>query len=194
MTPQAILIGAAVAGDDRAFAALVEPLRRPIGNRLRRMLRDAELAQDLWQDTLIRVHQHLRFFDPKNRSQFSSWVTRIAINLAINAIRDAKRRSRVVLASDLDQDPNLAGVIEQAADPTSGPERLFRGRELDARIQEALDNLTVDHREVFVLRFMRGKSYQAIADTTHASIGTVKSRLHRARTMLAAALAEERVA
>lgn len=193
MNNQPQLIADAVAGDDRAFASLVGPLKRPICNRLRQMLRDPELAHDAWQDTQWRVHQHLRHFDP-NRSQFSSWVTRIAINLAINMIRDRKRRGRIVTASDLDKDPDLAGVIEQAEDPRSTADGMFHAREISARIEEAISHLTPVHRQVFELRELRGQSYQAIADSTNTSIGTVKSRLHRARVTLATALAEEHVA
>ncbi len=171
MEPETALIERAIDGDQVAFAALVEPLRAPVWRFLCRYLPDEATAEDVTQDTFLRVYLRLGSF--RGRSRFSTWVFQIARNAAIDADRSRRRRDR------------LPGVLSSfgptATDPPTG--RL----ELD----QAIASLSPKLRQVFVLVEVVGLSYRETADVVGTPEGTVKSRMFLAREALTKWLAND---
>lgn len=173
----------AKAGFDDAFRLLVERYERGVYNLLARMLRDPALAEDLAQETFLRAFGHLSQFDPQYK--FSSWLLRIAHNLAIDALR---RRGPETVSLDADQDggPALSASIAAPA-AEDGPRRLER-QDLAAVLAVAIGRLRLEYRQLVVLRYQEELSYEEIAEVTGLPIGTVKSLLHRARAEMAKTL------
>jgi len=169
-------------GEERAFTELVERYQTRLLNFIYRTIGDRDRAEDLVQEVFIRVHRHLHRFDRSKK--FSTWVYTIASNLAKNELRNRSRNPLVLFqtmqgAND-DEDRPL-----QFEDTTSRPDDLFR-RRLRELVEDTVAKLPEHHREVFVLRELEGKSYEEIAEITSCNLGTVKSRLNRARTAFAA--------
>lgn len=187
MTADVCVIQRAIAGDERAFAELIEPFRTPILRHLSKMLRDSDAAEDVWQDVQFRVWRSLSLFD--QAKSFKTWIYTIATNTAINAIRDRKRHSCVSSIEELGDSLGGADRIEQLEDHSSRPDQLQEGRDLNERLAIAVLELTPVHRQTLILRELRGKSYEEIAVATDTSMGTVKSRLHRARCAVASRVA-----
>jgi RNA polymerase sigma-70 factor, ECF subfamily len=170
-------------GEERAFTELVERYQRRLLNFIYRTFGDRDRAEVLVQEVFIRVHRHLHRFDRSKK--FSTWVYTIASNLAKNELRNRSRNPLVLFqtmqgAND-DEDRPL-----QFEDTTSRPDDLFRRRHLRELVEDTVAKLPEHHREVFVLRELEGKSYEEIAEITSCNLGTVKSRLNRARTAFAA--------
>jgi len=176
------LIAAHLAGDERAFTRLVTRYQPRLVNFVTRMIQDRERAEDLVQEAFLRVYRHLHRFD-RNR-KFSTWVYTIASNLARNELRNRKRNP-LVLYQTLEQNHPDAGPIE-FEDSANRPDELFHQRHLREVVDAAVGRLGDSHREVFVLRELEGKSYEEIAERTGTHLGTVKSRLNRARSAFAA--------
>ena len=169
--PDPGVVRAAAAGDVRAFETLVRTYQAPVWRFLRRLLGDDGLAEDVTQETFVRVHQKLRTFN--NRSRFSSWVFAIARNAGIDAVRSRDRRAAR---------ESRATVVAHAS-----PEA---GSELDA----ALATLPRDLREALLVVEVLGLSYVEAATLLGAPAGTVKSRVHRARVRLLGWMAAGEVA
>ncbi|HET6230363.1 MAG TPA: sigma-70 family RNA polymerase sigma factor, partial [Longimicrobiaceae bacterium] len=134
----------------------------------------------------IRVYRHLHRFDQSKK--FSTWIYTIASNLAKNELRNRSRNPLVLFTSikkswDADQRPL------EWEDNTYRPDDLFRKRHLKSMVDSAVDVLPEHHRTVFVLREMEGKTYEEIAEITGCNLGTVKSRLNRARNNFAQIIA-----
>ena len=170
-------------GEERAFTELVERYQTRLLNFIYRTIGDRDRAEDLVQEVFIRVHRHLHRFDRSKK--FSTWVYTIASNLAKNELRNRSRNPLVLFqtmrgAND-DEDRPL-----QFEDTTARPDDLFRRRHLRELVEETVAKLPEHHRQVFVLRELEGKSYEEIAEITSCNLGTVKSRLNRARTAFAA--------
>ena len=129
----------------------------------------------------MRVHRHLHRFDQSR--QFSTWIYTIATNLARNELRN---RGRTPLVSS--ETPHSGAEYSPALqfeDSRSRPDVMYRQRYLTDAIDRSLAKLSGRHREVFVLRELEGKSYEDIAAITHSTLGTIKSRLSRARRSFA---------
>ena len=170
-------------GDERAFQELVERYQTRLLNFVYRTIGDRERAEDLVQEVFIRVYRHLHRFDRSKK--FSTWAYTIASNLAKNELRNRSRNPLVLFqsmrsASEEDDRPL------QFEDATSRPDDMYRKRHLRTLVDETVAALPEHHRQVFVLRELEGKSYEEIAEITHCNLGTVKSRLNRARTAFAA--------
>lgn len=146
----------------------------------------SERAQDLLQETWVRVARHLHRFDTSRR--FSTWVYTITANLCKNELRN-RSRSRMVPMGALETKGESDREPLQFEDLSFLPDRLFEKRETRALVEETVKSLPPHHQEVFELREIRGKSYQKVADTLGIRLGTVKSRLHRARTEFARRIA-----
>jgi RNA polymerase sigma-70 factor (ECF subfamily) len=173
------LVEAHLAGDGRAFAELVSRYRGRLLNFIARMIGDRERAEDLVQEAFIRVHRHLHRFDRSKK--FSTWLYTIASNLAKNELRNRSRSPLILYQSlrdglgDDDQRPL------EFEDSSARPDDLFANRHLRALIGATVARLAEHHRQVFVLRELEGRSYEEIAALTGCNLGTVKSRLNRAR-------------
>jgi len=175
------LIAAHLAGDERAFTRLVARYQPRLVNFVARMIQDRDRAEDLVQEAFLRVYRHLDRFD--QRRKFSTWVYTIASNLARNELRNRKRSPLVLYQSLESADP--AGTPVEFEDPGTRPDTLYHRRRLRELVDSAVDRLGESHRTVFVMRELEGKSYEEIAAATHTHLGTVKSRLNRARSAFA---------
>jgi RNA polymerase sigma-70 factor (ECF subfamily) len=151
-------------------------------NFVYRMIGDRERAEDLVQEAFLRVHRHLDRFDRSRK--FSTWIYTIASNLAKNELRNRGRSPLVTFeqARPRDEEDNRPVDFE---DKDNRPDDLFEQRTLKALVDETVAKLSSHHREVFVLRELEGKSYEEIAEIMHCNLGTVKSRLNRARQSFA---------
>ncbi len=175
------LVAAHLEGDEMAFPALVRRYRTRLLAFVHRMIGDAERAEDLVQETFVRVHRHLHRFDPSRK--FSTWIYTIASNLAKNELRNRARSPLVFPESS--RHPGDESRPFEAEDWQRTPDRLYRDRWLHGLVRETVDQLPEHQRLVFELRELRGKSYEEIAQETGTNLGTVKSRLNRARTAFA---------
>jgi len=180
------LVAAHLAGDARAFQELVLRYRSRLINFVGRMIGDRERAEDLVQEAFIRVHRHLHRFDPTKK--FSTWIYTIASNLAKNELRN-RGRSPLVYGDTL-RTPGGDGLRPlQFEDPTTRPDAMYASRHLRELVDVTVAGLSPHHREVFVLRELEGRSYEEIATLTRCNLGTVKSRLNRARNAFAERIA-----
>ena len=173
-------------GDRRAFDVLVDRYQRRLLNFVYRTIGDRERAEDLVQEVFIRVHRHLHRFDQSKK--FSTWIYTIASNLAKNELRN-RSRNPLVLFQTIKKDNDNDQRPLQFEDLHSRPDDLFRKRHLRELVGWAVAQLPEHHRIVFVLRELEGKSYEEIAEITDCNLGTVKSRLNRARHRFAQVIA-----
>ncbi len=181
----AVLVREAQKGRLRAFEELVARHRDKIYARAYSMMRNEEEATDLSQEAWVKGWQRLDQFH--GESSFTTWMTRIVINLCLDQLRRQKRQ-RAESIEELDEESG--GVERQMPAVTVNPtERLERG-ELRERIDRALGQLSYEHRTVLVLHEFEEMEYKEIAKTMNCSIGTVMSRLFYARRKLAALLAD----
>ena len=177
------VVTAFLGGEERAFTELVERYQTRLLNFIYRTIGDRDRAEDLVQEVFIRVHRHLHRFDRSKK--FSTWVYTIASNLAKNELRN-RSRNPLVLFQTMQGDHDEEDRPLQFEDTTSRPDDLFRRRHLRELVEDTVAKLPEHHRQVFVLRELEGKSYEEIAEITSCNLGTVKSRLNRARTAFAA--------
>jgi RNA polymerase sigma-70 factor (ECF subfamily) len=176
------LVAAFLNGEKRAFTILVERYHGRLVNFVYRTTGDRERAEDLVQETFIRVYRHLHRFDQTKK--FSTWVYTIASNLAKNELRNRSRNPLVLFQMIRKSWDNDQRPLEWE-DNTYRPDDLFRKRHLRTLVERAVAELPEHHRTVFILREMEGKTYEEIAEITSCNLGTVKSRLNRARTNFA---------
>jgi RNA polymerase sigma-70 factor (ECF subfamily) len=173
-------------GDQRAFGELVRRYDNRLINFVYRTVGDRERAQDLVQETFVRVYRHLERFDQSKK--FSTWIYTIASNLAKNELRN-RSRNPLVLFQTIKQNWDADHRPLEWEDAQYKPDDLFRKRHLREKVEEAVKALPEHHRIVFVLRELEGKTYEEIADITGVNLGTVKSRLNRARNNFAQIIA-----
>jgi RNA polymerase sigma-70 factor (ECF subfamily) len=179
------LVAAALRGDQRPFAWLVGRYEARLVNYLYRLVRSTEDAHDLAQEVFLKVYQALDRFDPQYR--FSTWLFRVAQNAAIDQIR----RQRLKLVSMTRESPE--GGEERDWDFASGdptPYGDLRNRERGGAIQEAIDALPWEYRELILMRHFGELSYEEIATIKELPLGTVKNKLFRGRQMLKEKLGE----
>lgn len=176
------LVTAHLVGRHGAFNALFERYKDRLVHFVTRKTGDADRAQDLVQEAFIRVTRHLHRFDTEKK--FSTWVYTIASNLAKNELRNRSRSPLVLfqkLTSNWDDDHRPL----QFEDFRMRPDDLYRKRYLRRLVEDTVNTLPEHHQLVFRLRELEGKSYEEISDITGVNLGTVKSRLHRARNSFA---------
>jgi RNA polymerase sigma-70 factor, ECF subfamily len=179
----AAMVRAFLHGDERAFQELVERYQTRLLNFIYRTIGDRERAEDLVQEVFIRVYRHIHRFDTTKK--FSTWIYTIASNLAKNELRN-RSRNPLILFQTITSNREENERPLQFEDNTSRPDDLFEKRHLRQLVEATVDQLPEHHRQVFVLREIEGKSYEEIADITDCNLGTVKSRLNRARNAFAA--------
>ena len=172
------LVALARDGDMGAFAELVERYQRPITNFCQRMVLSREDAEDLAQESFVRIHRYLHRLTPS--AKFSTLLFGISRNLTLNFIRDSGRRGRGVTYSLTNENMEEKSLEDESL----RPDRTARLREIDEMIEEGMALLTPKHREVLVLRELNGLDYNSIAEIVKCRKGTVKSRIARARVQL----------
>ena len=187
---EAALIERCSGGDEQACAELVSTHQRMVFTLALHLLGDRDEALDLSQEVFLRVFRTLASF--RGQSALRTWIYRIVVNQARNRQRWWRRRHRSEQVS-LDEHIRLFGdSMEAKADVL--PDRLLASKETASRIRQALDRLPFDQRTAIVLREIDGLSYEEIAFSLGVAIGTVKSRLTRARHALRLELREARTA
>jgi RNA polymerase sigma-70 factor (ECF subfamily) len=173
------LVEAGQRGDVEAFNQLVRLYEGRVYNLCYRMLGDSDAAADVAQDTFISAYRNLNKF---RGGVFRSWLLRIATNACYDALRARKRRPSVSL--DALQESDDDGPLFDLPDPGESPDDLALRRELAAAIKRGIAELPEDQRVVVLLSDVQGLSYEEIAEATNTNLGTVKSRLSRARARL----------
>ena len=176
------VVAACLAGGTRAFDELVDRYQKRLLNFVYRTIGDRERAEDLVQEVFIRVHRHLHRFDQTKK--FSTWIYTIASNLSKNELRN-RSRSPLVLFQTIKKNWEADHRPLQFEDKNHKPDDLYRKRYLRELVEWAVAQLPEHHRVVFVLRELEGKTYEEIAEITDCNLGTVKSRLNRARNRFA---------
>ncbi len=176
------VVASFLAGEERAFQELVSRYQSRLLNFIYRTIGDREKAEDLVQEVFIRVYRHIGRFDRSKK--FSTWIYTIASNLAKNELRN-RSRNPLVLFQTIKKNWQDEERPLQFEDALSRPDDLYRKRHLRELVEEATSRLPEHHRQVFVLRELEGKSYEEIAEITNCNLGTVKSRLNRARNSFA---------
>lgn len=172
------LISAAQAGDLEAFNQIVRLYETRVYNLCYRMLGDADAAADATQDAFIAAFRNVRSF---RGGVFKAWLLRIATNACYDALRARKRRPAVSLDSADNEDDNTR---TETPDPGESLDEMVVRQELSAAIQQGLAELPEDQRIVIILSDIQGLAYEEIAQITGVQLGTVKSRLSRARAKL----------
>jgi RNA polymerase sigma-70 factor (ECF subfamily) len=184
---EAALVQRCAEGDDAACGELVAEHQRMVVQLAMNLLGDRDEALDLSQDVFLRVFRTIHRF--RGQSSLRTWIYRIAVNQARNRHRFWRRRHRADQVS-LDQHIATHGEFLSLHQPT--PERALAQKELATQLEQALDGLPFDQRTAIVLREVDGLSYEEIAFSLGVAVGTVKSRLTRARQALRAELREAR--
>ncbi len=159
-----------LAGDPDQYALLVDTYRDMAYNIAFRMVGDADAAKDMAQESFIAAYNGLRDF--KFNSRFSSWLYRIVVNKC----RDHFRAGRETVPVD--------EICEYVAGPDRSPEQVAACRQTGDAVQQALNGLPPDYREVIILKHIEGFDFQEIADTLGVSVSALKVRAHRGREML----------
>jgi RNA polymerase sigma-70 factor (ECF subfamily) len=185
--PDADVVALAQQGRDAAFRELIRRYERPVFSLIFRMVRDRETAEDLAQDTFIKVLNHIDKYSPEFK--LSSWLFKIANNVAIDHLR--KRRLDTI---SMDGSPHATTASE--VDATSFDVSLheesaleeLESKELGTAIERAIARLRPEYRSCIMLRHVEGRSYEEIAATLDLPLGTVKTYIHRARHELRRAL------
>ncbi len=179
------LVARSKAGDAEAFGELVQKYEHKIYNLAYRLVGNHADAADMAQDGLIRAFLAIKSY--RGEASFQTWLYRIVTNVCRDELRYRNRRPQISL--DESAETGEKDYYRQVADQRPLPDQTFEAQETQAEIQEAISALAMDYRMVLVMREFQDLSYEEIAATLHISIGTVKSRLSRARQNLRQKLA-----
>jgi RNA polymerase sigma-70 factor (ECF subfamily) len=185
------VVALAKAGKEAAYRELLSRYERPVFSLIYRMVRDRALAEDLAQETFIKVLNALDSYRPEFK--FSSWIFKIANNAAIDQLR---KRELDTLSLDGAPGARTAEEVEatalQAVDRTESPLAELEARELGSEIEQAIGRLRPEYRTAILLRHVEGRAYEEIAEVMDLPLGTVKTYIHRARLELREYLAHLR--
>lgn len=171
-------------GDKRAFELLMEKYRRKIGRLLSRMVRDPEEVEDIAQETFIKAYRALPQF--RGDAAFYTWLYRIAVNTAKNYL--AARNRNMLTVSDVMGDDEEGGEERHVAPDIDTPDAQLLSKQIAYAVNEAVEALPEELRTAITLREIEGMSYEDIATFMGCPIGTVRSRIFRAREAIAAKL------
>ena len=177
-------------GDVRAFEVLVTRHRKPIYNFILRFVRDTAQAEDVMQETFLRLIKSADAYE--RQAKFTTWLYTIARNLCVDASRRAKHRKVTSLDAPVGNDEDASPLIDMVADGTAGVDRKAINHELALRIRKAVDALPDEQREIFMLREISDLQFNEIAQIVGCPENTVKSRMRYALEKLREALEEYR--
>ncbi|MDE2047648.1 MAG: RNA polymerase sigma factor RpoE [Betaproteobacteria bacterium] len=169
-------------GDLRAFDLLVAKYQRRIMRLIGRFIRDPAQVEDLSQDTFLRAYRAIGQF--RGESAFYTWLYRIAVNTAKKSLADGKRERLVSQTDTENEDGETFAAGEQLTDEST-PEAELASRQIVAAVNAAVDDLPEELRQAITLREVEGLSYEEIAELMACPIGTVRSRIFRAREAIA---------
>ncbi len=173
-------------GDRSAFSVLVKRHQRPLYHFAFRQLRSAPAAEDVVQETFVRVVQNAADF--KNEARFTTWVYTITRNLCIDQLRKRAHRKHPSLDESRGEDGDGRTLGELVADKKADTERQAAGSEMKEQIAKAVEKLPDDQREVFLMREVANLPFKEIAEITGVPENTVKSRMRYALERLQEAL------
>jgi RNA polymerase sigma-70 factor, ECF subfamily len=186
------LVTFARSGSEGAYRELMERYQRPVFSLVYRMVRDREQAEDLAQETFVKVFNNIERYDA--RYKFSSWIFKIASNLAIDALR---RKELDTVSIDGSRNATTPDQIEGSritvVSRDENPEEVLEAKQLGDEIEHAIGLLRADYRTAILLRHVEGRPYEEIAEIMQIPLGTVKTYIHRARAELRNTLAHLRV-
>ena len=185
--PDAPLVERVLAGDKRAFDVLVLKYQRRIERLIARMVRDHALVEDIAQETFLRAYRALNQY--RGDAQFYTWLYRIAINTAKKFLLERKRDPLTMLVSqenDDEKDETFRHQNEPISEET--PDSILAARQIAAAVEAGLAALPEDLRQAVTLREIEGLSYEEIATLMNSPIGTVRSRIFRAREAISSRL------
>lgn len=168
------LLNKAIKGDVRCFEQLAQPLLKPVYNYCLRMLRNREDAEDISQEVFIKAYRNVTSFE--GRSSFSTWIYKIAYNTVVDYTRK-KRLTTITIhnrGEDGDRDMELPDVINE-------PGRMLMQSERQRELLAAIYSLRDEYKEVIIMRDIEDAPYQQMADVLELPLGTVKTRIRRAR-------------
>ncbi len=174
------LIKKAVSGNTDAFEELIKNYEKIVYNIAYKMLNNSEDAKDISQEVFIKIYRNLSKFDGK--SLFSTWVYRITMNTCIDELR--KRKGKEVYSMDEDIEKEESSIKKQFVDEKGTPEDFYISREKQQEIINSINMLKDEHKQIIILRDINGFEYTQIAQILGISLGTVKSRIARARIQL----------
>jgi len=180
----AVLVQRTVAGDQKAYELLVIKYQRRIQRLIGRMVRDVDLVEDIAQETFIRAYRALAQF--RGDAQFYTWLYRIAVNTAKKALMELKRDPTVSENSFKSGDEDETSPLENELASVETPEALLATKEIAAMVNAAMDALPEELRQAIALREIEGLSYEEISEVMNCPIGTVRSRIFRAREAISA--------
>jgi RNA polymerase sigma-70 factor (ECF subfamily) len=183
----AVLVERAKTGDRTAFEMLVVKYQRRIERLIGRMVRDVDLVPDIAQETFIRAYRALPQF--RGESAFYTWLYRIAVNTAKKTLMEMKRDPIVTEAARIgrDEDEDQARPDVEPSDAAT-PDAVLASKQIAAAVNFAVEALSEELRQAITLREIEGLSYEEIAALMNCPIGTVRSRIFRAREAIAARL------
>ena len=171
-------------GDVKAFEMLVVKYQRRIERLIGRMVRDVDLVPDIAQETFIRAYRAIPRF--RGESAFYTWLYRIAVNTAKKALMELKRDPLVSESalSSRDDDDESSRIENELTDGET-PDAVLASKQIAAAVNSAIESLSEDLRQAITLREIEGLSYEEIAELMNCPIGTVRSRIFRAREAIA---------
>ena len=180
------LVTRAKKGDQDAFGQLVLAHQNKVFTLCVHMMGSREEAEDMAQEAFLKAWRSLEGFH--GESSFATWMHRLTTNLCLDHLRKQTRRQNISVAVSLDDEE---AAFTEPADPGSDPQRELEKRERQRAVEKALRELPEHHRRALVMREVSGLSYQEIADALELDLGTVKSRIARAREALRKRLLED---
>ena len=186
------LIALAASGSEKAYRELLDRYQRPVFSLIYRMVRDREKAEDLAQETFVKVFNHIDSFNPKYK--FSSWIFKIASNLTIDAIRKKDLETVSLDGSRNASTPDEIDATRITVESRDeNPEEFLEAKELGQELERAIGELRPEYRTAILLRHVEGRPYEEIAEIMGVPLGTVKTYIHRARGELRETLAHLRI-
>jgi len=174
-----ILVNRAKAGDLAAFEELLLAYQSKVYGLCRQLTGHSEDAQDLAQEAFIRAYRAIGSF--RGEADFGTWLHRVTVNIWLNQRRKLSSKQTVVSLDETYRDDDGGNPRREIADDSADPQMALETKELQQLVRVALLDLSEEHRAVLVLREMEGYSYEEVARMLDCTLGTVKSRLNRAR-------------
>jgi RNA polymerase sigma-70 factor, ECF subfamily len=177
-------------GDVRAFELLVTRHRKPLFNFILRFVRDTAAAEDVTQETFLRLVKGADAYE--RQAKFTTWLYTIARNLCVDAARRGKHRKAASLDAPIGDEEGSASLLDLVPDGGAAVDRQAQSRELAVRLQQAIESLPDEQREIFLLREVADLQFNEIANVIGCPENTVKSRMRYALEKLREALEEYR--
>lgn len=173
-------------GDQRAFEMLVVKYQRRIERLIARMVRDTDLVEDIAQETFIRAYRALPNF--RGESAFYTWLYRIAVNTAKKALLGLRRDPLITESALAASEDDDGSRVENELTNGETPESVMASKQIAETVNQAIEALSEDLRQAITLREIEGLSYEEISEMMNCPIGTVRSRIFRAREAIASRL------